>query len=683
MMNVDRSLSRFVALLTFISVLSIAHMSALAGRTEFFPMEDLTPGLRGHAHTVVRGTEVESFDVEVLSVLPDVTSSGDLVLIRASGDVIDQTGGIASGMSGSPVYVDGKLVGAIGYGFQMADHTIGLVTPIHSMYKVLERMPVNISGTPHSDQYPIPLSMSSDNMLNNRLETITLSAETLTKIDPSAEDITVKPLSSPVMVSGLGKRAFERLKEQLVDFDVVPIQSGAGAAGIALSTNDLQPGSAIGVQIASGDVNITSIGTITHIEDDWFLAFGHPLYNFGDVDLIATGAYIHHTVNSLEFPFKLGSPLNTIGRISQDRSAAIAGTTASTADTVPIQIHVFDRDADARDTFLSDIIRHDGLTSTVAGVVALEAVDRTIDRLGGGTARVIMQITGENLSRRVVRDNMYYSHSDIAATSLVEFLSGLEAIMSNEFADVNLSNLRLDVEVEEKRWTARIVHAAPKQSEVRPGETVDIEVTLRPYRGELETKVITLDVPMNVHPGEVTVTARSGGLGYFRMPSDYVPTGVEDPSIDEEDQDEMSLLSIGNMDSLVDMFVNREKNNEVVVEYFPFYYGNEQFATGFSQNNGPYDDFRQSGFIQPIQNSLTTRYVIQGSAIFTLRIVEDRDEEDSEEHAASNEETEDDAVSEDSEENDEEADENGSDTNDNENELEDPNAEHELTTNAF
>lgn len=590
---------------------------------EFFPVDELEVGMKGYALTVVQGTKVESFEVEVLGVLPQATTSGDLVMIRASGSVIDRTGGIASGMSGSPVYIDGKLLGAIGYGFSLADHRVGLVTPIADMYRVLERIPEEQRVISEHDAEPALISLDP-----YQAEQMGAHAVAVAPDEPTAalwqatlgSDVAVAaPVRTPLLVSGMGQRALQRLGEALAGFDVIPVQAGGAPAGVEDAS--FEPGSAIGVQLARGDVNVTGIGTVTYVDDHGFLAFGHPFMNLGDVDFIATTAYIHYTVQSLEFPFKLGAALSPVGRLLQDRSAAIAGTTASFADTIPVQVNVFDRDGGRRQSFRAEIVRSNELTTGVAGSVALEAIDRAIDRLGSGTARVIMQISGEELPKRIVRDNMYYSHSDIAATALTEFLTGLEAVVSNEFEDVRITNIRLDVEVEKERWTARIVEAVPKQKSVRPGEFVDVEVTLRPYRGVEETKVIRLHVPPDVQPGEVTVTARSGGFGYFRLPSDYVPTGVEEPSGEEDDevQEDWEAPSIYSLEGLLDVFMNREKNNEVVVEFFPYYSG----AFGSEDYYNAYDDtyYSTSRYFTPVQANLTTRYVIQGSDTFTLSIV--------------------------------------------------------------
>lgn len=596
--------------------------------TSFFPLDRVEAGQKGHARTVVQGTLVETFDIEVLGVLPDASASGDLVLIRASGDLIDRTGGIASGMSGSPVYIDGQLLGAIGYGFAMADHTIGLVTPIADMYSVLKRIPDEEWALADEVSEPNVVSLGNIKIGDTLVQGIAVAPDQATagrwSNDLDANILVATPVRTPLMVSGLGERSLKRLGEALGGFDVVPVQAGGAPRGITKST--LEPGGAIGIQLARGDVNMSGIGTVTHLDGNGFLAFGHSFFNMGAVDLVATTAYIHHTVNSLEFPFKLGSPLAPVGRLLQDRSAAIAGTTASFADTIPVQINVFERDANRRDTFNVEIARNEVLTTGVAGVVSLEALDRSMDRLGRGTARVIMQIAGDGLPKRIVRDNMYYSHSDIAATSLTEFLIGLEAVVSNEFADVRLTSIRLDVEIEEERWTARIVQATPQQPVVRPGESVDVEVTLRPYRGPDETKIIRLDVPYDVHPGEVTVTARSGGFGYFRVPSDYVPTGVDEPSSQDEEEGDLGVEppSIHSLEGLVDIFMNREKNNEVVVEFFPYYYPTDNFFGAGIDSDGPEGNggayFRGSAFLQPVQSGLSTRYVIQGSDTFTLRI---------------------------------------------------------------
>lgn len=636
----------FLSMALLVYVIVGASTLAAPSAGEFFPIDELQVGMRGHALTVIQGTKIDSFEVEVLGLLPDATASGDLVLIRASGSVIDRTGGIASGMSGSPVYIDGKLLGAIGYGFSLADHTIGMVTPIGDMYRVLERIPAEqrTSSTPE----PVVVSLGDLDGAGLGFDAVAVAPDLKTaerwQEQLGAHVAVAAPVRTPLMVSGLGERARERLGELLSDYDVVPVQAGGAPGGAAEAT--FEPGSALGVQLARGDVNVSSIGTVTYVDGDGFLAFGHPFFQMGDVDFITTTAYIHYTVNSLEFPFKLGSPLEPVGRLLQDRSAAIAGSLSSVADTIPVQINVFDRDANYRQTFSADIIKSSELTTNIASVVALEAIDRAIDRLGSGTSRVIMQVSGNELPKRIVRDNMYYSHSDIAATSLTEFLTGLEAVVSNEFEDVQITSIRLDVEVEKERWTARIVEANPVQDGVRPGESVDIEVKIRPYRGPEEVKVVRLAVPADVRPGEVTVTARSGGFGYFRVPSDYVPTGVDEPITDEDEVtgEEWERPSIYSLEGLLDVFMNREKNNEVVVEFFPYYSMDAAFTD-------VYDDayYGSSPFLSPVQTSLTTRYVIQGSDTFTLRILphpsqEPEDEIDPETAAESDGEPTEDAV---------------------------------------
>lgn len=605
---------------TFVSALVVLLALPFAAHAEeFFPLDKLKPGMRGYGLTVIQGTEIERFEVEILGLLPHATLSGDLVLIRASGSVIDRTGGIASGMSGSPVYIDGKLLGAVGYGFALADHTIGLVTPIQDMYRVLERIPEEQRMASEVDT-PHVVALTGQIPGELPFESVAVAPDIETGIRWQEElgtDVAVAyPARTPLLVSGLGQRALNHLGDLLSQYDVVPVQAGGAPSHVDGAT--FEPGSAVGVQLARGDVSVSSIGTVTYVDGDGFLAFGHPFFQMGDVDFITTTAYIYYTVNSLEFPFKLGAPLDPVGRLLQDRSAAIAGTLGSFADTIPVQINVFDRDSGRRETFRADIVKSNELTTNIAAVVALEAMDRAIDRLGSGTARVIMQISGDELPKRVVRDNMYYSHSDIAATSLTEFLTGLEAIVSNEFEDVQITNIRLDAEVEKERWTARIVEARPMQQDVYPGGSVDVEVLLRPYRGEEEVKVIRLHVPIDVQPGEVTVTARSGGFGYFRMPSDYVPTGVQEPSIDDDEtvEDDWGRPAFYSLEGLLDVFMNREKNNEVVVEFFPYYYSDSAYLDLYEETSY----YGQSAFLNPVQANLTTRYVIQGSDTFTLRI---------------------------------------------------------------
>ena len=193
------------------------------------------PGWGGK--TVIRGTQIEDFDVEVLGTIPQSAPLRQLVMVRVSGDVIDQAGGIAQGMSSSPVYIDGKLLGAIGYGYSLTDHRIGLVTPAEAMFSIYDRLP-------EGGQLKLPADMT--------------------------------PMQTPVVTSGFHSRALRFLEDALAPLQLktVPGVSGSSKGD---TVTPLEPGSTVAVQLLRGDFEVASFGTVTHVKDDGrFIAFGHP-----------------------------------------------------------------------------------------------------------------------------------------------------------------------------------------------------------------------------------------------------------------------------------------------------------------------------------------------------------------------------------------------------------------------
>lgn len=564
-----------------------------AAAVEVYPVTALERGVAGVGYTVVEGTRIEPFDVEILGVMEGAGPAGSLVLVRASGEVIERAGGIASGMSGSPVYVDGKLLGAIGYGFELADHRIGLVTPAADMIRVMELIPVEEEresageageavpgeGAAPSEgagvqEEPAALSGLPEGIV---LASSAAEAAHLAAAVPPGVWV-ARPVAVPLAVQGLGARAMERLREVFAGYDLIPVQAGGPPAGREIAPV-VAPGAAIGVQLIRGDVELTAIGTLTAVDGRRFIAFGHPLFNRGEVDHFVTGAYIHHTVPSISFPFKIGAALAPIGSLLQDRGAAVAGLLDRRPETLALEVRVNDRDRRVEREFHAEIVRDRELTVPLAVVAALEAVDRALDRLGSGTARVRLRIEGEGMPRPLVRENVFYSGSDVAASALSELFVALDLLHGNEFQDPKLTGVSVDIEAGYERRTARIERARPSRRRVEQGETVDVIVTLRPFRAPVFDVAVPLHIPEDVGPGTVTVTVRGGVFGgYVSLPSELegdlalapVEGGEEGPvSIEAE-----------SLEKLIDEFEREPRNNEVVVEFYPpaFFSGRDEYS---------------------------------------------------------------------------------------------------------
>lgn len=603
------------------SALVLLALAAAAVRVEaaperFFPVEELRPGMRGTGRTVVQGTKIETFDVEILGVLENAGPGGELVLVRVGGDAIERSGGISGGMSGSPVYVGDRLLGAIGYGFNFADHRLGLVTPIEDMIDALEP------------------GGAAERAADRRVGPVRVG------------DKVFEPVAVPLLSGSLSPRARERLAAVFERYGVRPVGVGGGQGPKGVDA-PFEPGAAIGVQLLRGDIDLTAIGTLTYVADDGrFVAFGHPLLNYGDVDLFATKAYIHETVKSMEAPFKIGSPLEPVGSIEQDRPVGIGGTVGRTPRALPLEVQVVDADRRRHEVYRMEVARDEFLSTVLSVIASLSALDKGIDRLGPGTSTVRFEIEGEGLPHKLVRLNMWYSPVDISALSLVEFLEGMERLMANRFEDPRVSAVRLSVQVERARRTATIESARASRERVRPGERVLLEVTIRPFRGEKETKILALPLPGDLEPGPLTVTIRSGKytakleeeLPAVLAPVVPEPGGAPEKEKEEEGAGPEEETETESLAGLVEELAGRQRNNEIVAEFYPQFNGREapsgsspakergagkEGPPGQKKEGAPGpapERERAEGTEKPIQSRLVTPYVIEGFTTVQLTV---------------------------------------------------------------
>jgi hypothetical protein len=581
-----RKLPVRIAMVVLVCLLLGFVSTALA--QELFLPEEVRPGLKGVGKTVVSGNTIESFDVEVIGLVPQSPPLNNLIMIRVSGDVIERSGGIAQGMSGSPVYVQGRLLGAISYTYAQTDHRIGLVTPAVDMFKLY-------------DQVSIP-------------ELVLPPGTTA--------------LRSPLLIQGLNSRNSQYLSQALGadHIQTLPSVSSNATYGAAL----LEPGSMIGVQLLRGDFQVASFGTVTHVKNDGrFIAFGHPFTHRGNVDFFASAAYVHHTLPSLDVPFKIVSLGSTIGKVQQDRAVGLGGSLGDQSNYVSVNIQVRDGDRNIRQNFHVETVKEPSIMVPLVISSAYQSVDATLDRIGAGTAFVRLEFTAKDFSQRMIRENLFYSDSDIAVWSLTDLLSGLELLANNNLQEVDLQDVRIEVEVAQERKTATIEQAVPSSFHVKAGGFVDVDVTIRPYRGRSETRTLRLEIPADIAPGLLTVTVRGGGEGYY-VEKPPVHTSILEPG-DEEDEPVRQVISgAESLDSLITQYMDRERNNEIVAEFYPFLDNRplDEETDGLEEEEEPAEEAFQAplgyywaeGPSEPTKVRLATQFVIDGMATFDLSI---------------------------------------------------------------
>jgi hypothetical protein len=363
------------------------------------------------------------------------------------------------------------------------------------------------------------------------------------------------PLARPLLVSGISTRGAQLLAAELGPLGVTPVEGAAGG-----STNvrpPLVPGSAIGVQLIRGDLNAVAIGTLTYRRGEMILAFGHPFLNRGRTGYLLTAAEIHEVVRSASFPFKIGSAGAPVGIVNEDRRAGIGGRIGVLPPMVGVRTVVTDGDSGRTITLGTQIVRDPQLGPLLALVSALEAVDRALDRVGEGTARVRLTLRARGLDGPVVRENVFYHPRDVGSAALLELPEALRLLFANEFVRTGPIDVTIAVEAQQGRQTAAVIEAEADRPRVRRGETIAVRITMRPFQGTPVTRVVEVAVPEEFPLGPATLLIRAGGRP---VPEQGLPALLAVEPVD---------VSAGSAADQLAAFSGRDRNTDLVVELIP------------------------------------------------------------------------------------------------------------------
>ena len=446
--------------------------SAAAG-VELAPVAELERGMRGYGLTVVEGTRIDTFGVEILGIEHNSMLPGrDLILVRLSGLGLEETG-LVAGMSGSPVYVEGRLAGAVAWGWSGADEPIGLLTPIHEMLAVLERdMAAPARG---SSTAPAPARPSG-----------------------------LVRLAAPVWVSGVGRGTAQRMAEILSPLGLDPLLAPAGddPSGEAPA---LRAGSAVGVQLVGGDLSLVGIGTVTHVDGDRLVAFGHDFVGSGAIDLPMTGAHIFGVLDHRFRSFKLGAATGIVGAVRQDRFGGIAGLTGARADVLPVRVAVGSEGPPRQ--FRFDVARHRFFTAGLTQSALFGALESASKALGETSVDLSLEM--ELTDGRKVTWSQVHSGASATFGAVIDAGVPLRVLDRSSFEEVRLASVRAEVVVrEEEVRIARLAEASLDRPRVRAGEEVAVSVRLVPYRGAEHLLRVPVRVPADAS-GEVQVRVGS------------------------------------------------------------------------------------------------------------------------------------------------------------------------------
>lgn len=588
---------------------------------EIMPLEEVEAGMTGELFTVADASgEIRSFEVTILGVMRNGKSM-PYIIARSEGAFADTDGGLMQGMSGSPVYVDGRLVGAGSATVKEMDPHTFLVTPIEEMLPLWD-MPdtknqtrprlVDLKKTAEEkakeegkdakaeengqktetdkagkdakgkeepkDEAKKPAASVKDTETKKETPAEPKKEPEAKKekdaapakepeakkekdADPAKEpeakkeaqnadkqetkkDERPKPDTrkkaeaenrgededegettkdgagvqekSLFYAGGFGEPGMRFLEKQLAPLGLTASSFG-GLSGASYTTDyeaELYPGSPVGAALAYGDFSFAATGTVTAVEEDGrILAFGHPFLHRGNVNYFMTDASVFAMVNGMTDGMKLVNTGSIIGRISQDRTAGIAGTVGMFPSVVPIRLTVEDKTLSKTSSYAATMAYDEAFVPVLTQAIAYAALGRTVDNMSESTVKVDFAIRTDAAEDGVFkRTNLFYAAADTGQIAFAELAQALALISGDMKDEAGLYDIKVNIVSEAERRTASLVSATPDKPTVKPGETVNFKVTLQPYRSQTVTVDVPFTVPKTQRDGVMHLDVHGGGL---------------------------------------------------------------------------------------------------------------------------------------------------------------------------
>jgi hypothetical protein len=501
-----RPLAALVALLILVGV-------RVPAATTTFPVDELKAGMVGIGRTVFQGDRLDEFRVHILGVLRNVVGTRrNLILAKLEGGPLADTGVIA-GMSGSPVYIDGRLVGAVSYSLgQFSKEPIAGITPIDEMLqdaalpaprrqagRVDLQMPLTAEGMraslhqAFSWMRPFAESPGDVQVFGNG-------------VDPGVGTM-LRPIATPLTIGGFDASVIDPLASAFREQGFLPMMAGAGGQDAAAQFQQpLRPGDPIGVALVTGDLEFGATGTITEIDGNRVYAFGHPFYGLGPTQFPMTRAYVHTILPSLMSSSKLASTGAIIGTMEQDRATAIAGTLGAGPALIPITLKLTSDRGTAK-TFNMSVVNDQLFTPLLAYVSILNTLS-SYERQNGAASYVVRGSAHVRKYGTVDFEDLFTGDTpSIGAAAYV--VGPINFLLRNAFEGVDIEGLNLEIEASEQSKTATLERVWIDGNRPKPGTTVTLKALMRSYRGEEITRSVPVEIPANAR-GSVSIMVTDG-----------------------------------------------------------------------------------------------------------------------------------------------------------------------------
>ncbi len=466
----------------------------------FYPIEQVHRGLHGVAYTVFEGTQPEPMGVQILGLLHNAIGPGqDMILARLEGPKPEYTG-VVAGMSGSPVYIDGKLLGAISYRIgSFSKEPIAGITPISQMLEVSHPSNALIAAG-HAPSFTGTESGKTENALpTSNPDAIQTSA--------------IRPMDTALVFNGFSPQALDLWKEHTPSFGMTAVAGIGGSSSNEKQPEPIIPGSAVSALLMRGDLEIAATCTVTYVDPKQLLACGHPITQFGPVSMPMTKAQVVATLPSPLNAFKIVNTTETVGSFTEDRESAIRGEFGSKAKMIPVTVNITGEDASTADkhSLHIEVVDQPQITPSAVMVAVFQALMQRNTFTAETSYRVRSTVNIAGFP--AVHFSGLAAPSEIAPANLLAALmvgERFSRLYDNAARQTPIDSVEIEVKAIPKHLTAELESAQSTASIVHPGQTITIEATIRPWHGEVQNVRVPITLPAVLREGHVRILVSDG-----------------------------------------------------------------------------------------------------------------------------------------------------------------------------
>jgi hypothetical protein len=486
-------------------------------QSQFMPVDQIHAGMKGVGRTVFEGTKIEEFQVEVLGVLKNFGPKQDLILARISGGPIERTG-VIQGMSGSPIYIDGKLVGALAYAFPYAKDPIAGIQPIGQMVSLLDQTaPAKAS----SQSAGIFATQSPTAYINGVIASV-MAGRPLYEVlmaqaagifsdagNPTVSGGSLSRIQSPLFVSGASSAAVREFAPFFNSLGFNPVQSGgAGTIVSAMPTQRLEPGSPVSAEMVRGDMSASANGTVTYVDGDKVYAFGHPFLSGGPINLPMSAAEVITVLPKLDTSMKLAFPTGVVGAFRQDRSTGISGKMGDKPDMIPISLSV-KSSSNTVNHFNVEVANDRAMTASLTAFAVFNAITASEREQGEMTLDITGQVHLKDYEPVKIA-NVFTSDTNGASLAAIAAVAPLQYLMSTAYDAAVIQSVDLNIVSVERRAAATLERVSLDRVEARAGDTVTLSAVLRGVSGEMFVERYPIQIPSGLAAGTIQMLIGDG-----------------------------------------------------------------------------------------------------------------------------------------------------------------------------